>query len=161
MSVNLPRMQRKDPLTQEDRTPSSQFQMYWQAFANAIEKAFADISAALSAAIAAQAAADAAQDSAIAALADAATAQSTADGAASAAAAAQGTANSAVPQDVTPAWGTPTGTLSRTALASYTGQTVSATYVQAEVQTIDDEVKQLSQTLAALITDLQSNGALT
>lgn len=57
-------------------------------------------------------------------------------------------------------WGAPTGTLSRTALAVYAGQTVSATYTQAEVQGIDDTLKQVSRTLAALITDLQSAGVL-
>lgn len=57
-------------------------------------------------------------------------------------------------------WGAPIGTLSRTALAAYAGQTVSAAYTQAEVQGIDDTLKQVSRTLAALITDLQSAGVL-
>lgn len=59
----------------------------------------------------------------------------------------------------TTGWGVPTGTLSRTALAAYAGQTVSATPTQAQVQAIDDAVKAASQHLAALINDLHASGA--
>lgn len=51
-------------------------------------------------------------------------------------------------------WGAASGTLSRAAYVSYAGQTVSATYVQAEAQATDDAVKLLSQVVAAIITDL-------
>jgi hypothetical protein len=57
-------------------------------------------------------------------------------------------------------WGTPTGALDRTALAAYAGQTVSALYVQAEIQAIDNAVKKVSQQLAALITDKLTKGEL-
>jgi hypothetical protein len=57
-------------------------------------------------------------------------------------------------------WGVPSGTLDRTALAAYAGQTVSAGYVQAEAQATDDAVKKVSQELAALITDLRTHGLI-
>ena len=66
-----------------------------------------------------------------------------------------------VNQKVTVAWATPTGTFARTTFVAYAGQTVSASPTQAQVQAIDDHVKLLSQHLAALISDLQGNGALT
>jgi hypothetical protein len=53
-------------------------------------------------------------------------------------------------------WGAASGTLSRAAYTAYAGQTVSAAYVQAEAQATDDAVKLLSQTVAALLTDLTS-----
>lgn len=51
-------------------------------------------------------------------------------------------------------WGAASGTLSRAAYASYAGQVVSNPPTQAEVQALDDAVKLLSRTVAALITDL-------
>lgn len=57
-------------------------------------------------------------------------------------------------------WGTPAGTLDRTTLTAYAGQTVSTTYTQLEVQAVDDAVKKVSQVLAALITDLRAAGVL-
>lgn len=57
-------------------------------------------------------------------------------------------------------WGTPSSTLARTTFTTYAGQTVSAAYVQAEVQAIDDHIKILSQRLGALITDLLTKGLL-
>ena len=57
-------------------------------------------------------------------------------------------------------WGTPSSTLARTTFATYAGQTISALYSQAEVQTIDDHVKVLSQRLGALITDLLSKAII-
>jgi hypothetical protein len=66
-----------------------------------------------------------------------------------------------VRQDQGAAWTAATGTEARTALAAYAGQTISAAYVQAEVQAIDDAVKALGQHVAALINDLRGNGALT
>lgn len=64
-------------------------------------------------------------------------------------------------QDVGPAWTAATGTATRTAYASYAGQTVSAVPTQAEVQAIDDAVKAMSQAVVAVITDLKANGCLT
>lgn len=66
-----------------------------------------------------------------------------------------------VQQDQTAAWTAATGTAARTALASYGGQTVSNPPTQAEMQTLDDAVKAISQHLVALINDLRGNGALT
>jgi hypothetical protein len=57
-------------------------------------------------------------------------------------------------------WGVPTGTIDRTALPAYAGQTASATYTQSELQAVDDAVKKVSQVLAALITDLRTAGVL-
>lgn len=65
-----------------------------------------------------------------------------------------------VRQDVGAAWTAPSGTASRATFATYAGQTISAAYVQAEVQAIDDHVKVLSQRMKALVDDLQANGAL-
>jgi hypothetical protein len=53
-------------------------------------------------------------------------------------------------------WGTPSGTLSRAAYASYAGQDVSVAYVEAEAQATDDAVKLLSQTVTALLTEVHS-----
>ena len=50
---------------------------------------------------------------------------------------------------------------SRTALASYAGQTVSNPPTQAEVQAIDDAVRDMSQRVVALINDMKANGVLT
>lgn len=66
-----------------------------------------------------------------------------------------------VKQDLGAAWSAATGTEARTALASYAGQTISAIPTQAEVQTLDDAVKAISQHLVAFINDARSNGVLT
>jgi hypothetical protein len=50
-------------------------------------------------------------------------------------------------------WNAPTGTLARGTYAAYAGQTISNPPTQAEVQALDDVVKLLSQTVAAIITD--------
>jgi hypothetical protein len=50
-------------------------------------------------------------------------------------------------------WNNPTGTLSRGTYAAYAGQTVSNPPTQAEMQTLDDAVKLMSQTFAAILTD--------
>lgn len=57
-------------------------------------------------------------------------------------------------------WGDPTGTATRTAFASFAGQSISASPTQGEVQNIDDHVVILSERLGALITDLKSKGYL-
>jgi hypothetical protein len=66
-----------------------------------------------------------------------------------------------VRQDQTAAWTAATGTEARTALAAYAGQTISNPPTQAEVQTLDDAVKAISQHLVALINDAKANGTLT
>lgn len=58
-------------------------------------------------------------------------------------------------------WAAPSGTLDRTSLAAYAGQTISNPPTQAEVQALDDACKKVSQVLAALITDLTTKGYLT
>lgn len=50
-------------------------------------------------------------------------------------------------------WGSPSGTLSRAAYAAYAGQVVSNPPTQAEMQALDDAVKLLSRTVAAMLTD--------
>ena len=57
-------------------------------------------------------------------------------------------------------WGAASGTLSRTAYAAYTGQTYTGSYVQATAQATDNALKTLSQTVAALITDLTTHGLI-
>lgn len=66
-------------------------------------------------------------------------------------------------QTIPPAtgWADATGTLDRTSLTTYAGQTVSNPPTQAEMQTIDDHLKKVSQVLGALITDLTTSGLLT
>lgn len=66
-----------------------------------------------------------------------------------------------VRKDQTTAWTAATGTEARTALAAYAGQTVSNPPTQAEMQTLDDAVKAMSQHLVALINDLRGNDTLT
>lgn len=58
-------------------------------------------------------------------------------------------------------YGTPTGTLSRATFASYTAPTISNPPTQAEVQAVANALQAVSQTLAALITDMEANGNLT
>lgn len=53
-------------------------------------------------------------------------------------------------------WGAASGTLSRAAYAAYAGQTISNPPTDVEVQALDDAVKLLSQTVAALLTDLRT-----
>lgn len=64
-------------------------------------------------------------------------------------------------KDQTPAWSTPGGTLTRSGFTSYGGQTIAGIYDAGQVQAIDDHVQVLSARLAALITDLRGNDALT
>jgi len=54
----------------------------------------------------------------------------------------------------------PTGTKTRTTFAAFAGQTISGSYVQTEVQNIDDEVKIHAERLAALIVDLRAHGMI-
>lgn len=62
-------------------------------------------------------------------------------------------------------WGTPSSTLARTTFATYAGQTITDNYgnlgtLFAQVQTIDDHLKIVSQRLGALITDLITHGMI-
>jgi len=57
-------------------------------------------------------------------------------------------------------WANATGVATRTAYASYAGQTVSALYTQSEAQTTDDAVKAVSQTVVALVNDLTTLGII-
>lgn len=57
-------------------------------------------------------------------------------------------------------YGTPTGTLSRATFATYTAPVITPVPTQAEVQDIADALQAVSQTLAALITDMEANGNL-
>jgi hypothetical protein len=57
-------------------------------------------------------------------------------------------------------WGAPTGTATRTTFATYAGQNVSSSFVEAEVQAIDDHVKILSERLKGLIDDLTTHGLI-
>jgi hypothetical protein len=57
-------------------------------------------------------------------------------------------------------WGAASSTLSRAAYASYAGHTYGVSYVQATAQATDNAVELVSQTLAALITDLTAHGLI-
>lgn len=54
-------------------------------------------------------------------------------------------------------YGAPTGTLTRTAFVSYPGQAIFDPPTQAQVQAMDTALQEVSQHLAALITDMQNN----
>lgn len=51
-------------------------------------------------------------------------------------------------------WGTPTGTVSRAAFATYTSPTIASTYNQTQIQDIADGLEDVSRHLAALIVDM-------
>lgn len=53
-------------------------------------------------------------------------------------------------------WTAPTGTAERTGYATYTAPDIAASYTEAEVQALADQVQALSRTLKALIDDLHS-----
>lgn len=57
-------------------------------------------------------------------------------------------------------WSAPSGTLTRGTYAVYGGQTWGASYDQTMAQNLDNAVATLSQTVAALIKDLESFGAI-
>lgn len=57
-------------------------------------------------------------------------------------------------------WTAGTGTVNKGAFATYAGQTVSAAYVQAEVQQIDDKAKANSQRILALENAMRSRGLI-
>lgn len=173
--VSLARLQRQKAYFESAGTPTAQMQIHWQKTMEAIEGAFAGTNATITEIAATQEGLEDAQAALEVTQANLAAAQATLTTAVADIAAAQasiitiqddvtGLSTSflvAVLKDQTVAWATPTGTLTRTTFASYAGQTVSAAYTQAEVQTIDDTVKGLSERLAALISDLRGNGVLT
>jgi chromosome segregation ATPase len=180
--VNLARLQRQKAYFEREGYPTAQMQIHWQKTMEAIETAFASLNEAvidLAATQDAQAATQAelattqtelattqtdlatTQDELATAVADIAAAQAALIVVQDDVTGLQTTVLDAVLKDQTAAWATPTGTFARTTFASYAGQTVSAIPTQAEVQTIDDAVKGLSQRFAALISDLRGNGVLT
>jgi len=95
-------------------------------------------------------------------------AQTSANGAQAAAEAAQSRADDAydlagtkVTQNVGPSFAAPAAAASRIALPAYTGGTAAATYTQADMQALIDQVAALTSRVAALITDGRANKSLT
>ena len=173
--VNLARLQRQKSYFDREGYPTAQMQIHWQKTMEAIEAAFASINETITEITDTQDAQALTQAELAATQADLTATQATLTTAVDDIAAAQaaivtvqddvtGLQTSildAVLKDQTTAWATPTGTFTRTTFAAYAGQTVSAIPTQAEVQSIDDAVKGLSERLAALISDLRGNGVLT
>lgn len=173
--VNLARLQRQKAYFDREGYPTAQMQIHWQKTMEAIEAAFASINETITEITDTQDAQALTQAELAATQADLTATQATLTTAVDDIAAAQaaivtvqddvtGLQTSildAVLKDQTTAWATPSGTFTRTTFAAYAGQTVDAAYTQAEVQTIDDTVKGLSERLAALISDLRGNGVLT
>lgn len=173
--VNLARLQRQKAYFDREGYPTAQMQIHWQKTMEAIEAAFASINETITeitdtqdaqaltqAELAAtQADLTATQATLTTAVADIASAQAAIVTVQDDVTGLQTSILDAVLKDQTTAWATPTGTFTRTTFAAYAGQTVSAIPTQAEVQSIDDAVKGLSERLAALISDLRGNGVLT
>jgi Tfp pilus assembly protein FimV len=173
--VSLARLQRQKAYFERDGYPTPQMQIHWQKTMEAIENAFVAVNATIAEIALTQEGLEEAQAALEVTQTELETAQATLTTAVADIAAAQaaivtvqddvtGLQTSildAVLKDQTTAWATPTGTFLRTTFASYAGQTISAIPTQAEVQTIDDAVKGLSERLAALISDLRGNGVLT
>lgn len=148
MAIKLPR------LLQDWLDRPNLFSRNWNEAMTTIESNINDILAAQAAAAAAQTSADTAQTSAD-------DAQTSADNAQATASSANANANTRVLKSAGPSFLAPTGTLSRTAYASYVSAVVSNPPTQAEVQAISDGLQALSQHVVAVITDLRSNQALT
>lgn len=173
--VNLARLQRQKAYFDREGYPTAQMQIHWQKTMEAIEAAFASINETITEIANTQDGLAEAQAALEVTQTDLAAAQATLATAVADIAAAQAAITTvqddvtglqtsildAVLKDQTTAWATPSGTFTRTTFAAYAGQTVDAAYTQAEVQTIDDTVKGLSERLAALISDLRGNGVLT
>lgn len=166
--VNLARLQRQKAYFDREGYPTAQMQIHWQKTMEAIEAAFASINETITEITATQTDLAAAQADLVAtqatlttAVADIAAAQAAIITVQDDVTGLQTSILDAVLKDQTTAWATPSGTFTRTTFAAYAGQTVDAAYTQAEVQTIDDTVKGLSERLAALISDLRGNGVLT
>jgi hypothetical protein len=103
---------------------------------------------------AAQVAADTAQTTADQSLTDAATAQVRADDA-------YDLAEGKVQKDAGPAFAAPLATTSRAALPAYAGGVAAVAYDAAEVGALKAQVAVLTAQLAAVVTDLRGNHALT
>jgi peptidoglycan hydrolase CwlO-like protein len=166
--VSLARLQRQKAYFERDGYPTPQMQIHWQKTMEAIENAFvavnetiAEIATTQEGLEEAQAELEVTQATLTTAVADIAAAQAAIVTVQDDVTGLQTTVLDAVLKDQTAAWATPTGTFLRTTFASYAGQTISNPPTQAEVQTIDDAVKGLSERLAALISDLRGNGVLT
>jgi len=69
-------------------------------------------------------------------------------------------ADGKVSKNATPTWAAPSGTLTRTALATYVGGTAAATYDPAQMQVLMDSHAAWTQRMAALVTDLIGNDVL-
>jgi hypothetical protein len=121
----------------------------------------ADTAAAQAVAEQGVAAAATAQGAADTANATASSAQAAADAAQLRADDAYELADGKVTKDAGPTFAAPTATPSRAALPTYAGGTAAATYTQADVQALIDQVAALTSRVAALITDLRGNHALT
>lgn len=166
--VNLARLQRQKAYFDREGYPTAQMQIHWQKTMEAIENAFVAVNATITeiattqeGLAVAQAALEATQATLAIAVADIAAAQNAITLVESDITGLQTTVLDAVLKDQTPAWVDPTGTLARATFGAYAGQVVSNPPTDVEVQAIDDHVKVLSQTLAALVTDLRANGVLT
>jgi Tfp pilus assembly PilM family ATPase len=175
MALKLPRLQRTVAMTTPQGTPTITFHIWFDAFGKNIEaavdgldSAVLDIQTTQDELAVTQGELATAQAELTVAVADIAAAQADIAAAQSEIVLIQtdvGTItadlSNYVQKDQTAAWGTPTGTLTRTTFATYAGQTISAVPTQAEVQAIDDHVKVISERLAALISDLRAADVLT
>lgn len=160
MAFRLPRLPDGEAIVNAAGRVSFKFQRWWQSVVEKIEaqeRAQDDVIAGLAATQQAltltQAELAAAQTDLAAAVNDLETAQN-------AITTIQGDLTTVVIKAQTPAWVSPTGTFSRAGFVAYAGQSVSNPPTQAEVQAIDDQVKEHSQRLAALIADLRTAGVL-
>lgn len=88
-------------------------------------------------------------------------AQGTADTAMGRADDAYDLADTKVTKDLGPVFAAPAGSVSRAALPAYAAGTAGVTYTATDVQGLMDQVAALTTRLAAAITDLRGNGALT
>lgn len=70
-------------------------------------------------------------------------------------------ADTKVEKDAGPTFSAPLATPSRAPLPAYAGGTAAATYTQADVQALTDQVAALSKTVAALVIDGRANHSLT
>lgn len=168
MALKLPRLQRTVPMVGTGGVPSITFHIWFDKFGGAIEgavdgldAAVLDIQATQAALVVTQGELATAQAGLALAVADIAAAQDAITLVQDDVTGLQATVLDAVLKDQTPAWVDPTGTLARVTFGAYAGQVVSNPPTDVEVQAIDDHMKVLSQTLAALVTDLRANGVLT
>lgn len=160
MAFSLPRLQRTVAIV-AGSMPSVAFQRWWQGVVEAIEAQEAAQDETLTAIEAAQADIVATQGDLAATQAALTATQADLTTALADIAGIQGDLTGFVAKDQTPAWGAPSGLLSRAAYAAYAGQVVSNPPTQSEMQALDNAVRNLSQVVVGLITDLKANGVLT